>query len=241
MERFNSYLRCGLLLASTLAVTFIGLGVYRLTGVAEQVLINANRTVTTADLTMKRLDTVAQVYEDQLTSDRSRKALQASLEAAAAWKATAQLVNVTVIPNINRTLLSLSQTTNSLNKFVEDQNGNTTTLIRNLSGVARGTETAIGGIQKDTSELILRGGRTAEAVERLADTVGATATETTSVLSELRGTMSEMRAAAAQLRVASEQAPLVAEDVQRIVHSASRWQSALRIIGIILSAGAILR
>lgn len=191
--------------------------------------------------TIARTDRVMALYQRDLESDRSRKALQASLEAAAAWKATARLVNVTIVPNINRTLMEMQRTTARLGNvadaattLVEDQNANIGRTMGRIEGLIQTTD----GVARGLGEQSARVGADLSSTLRTSDDSIRAAGRT---IEELNRSSMEITALLHNLREASGRAPAIADQLEKMARSGAKWQRPLSLATLLIALFGALR
>lgn len=201
---------------------------------------------------LKRVEEVVKVYEQELKGEKSRKAVEAGIAAAASWQATARLVNTTTIPQVNGMVRELGETSRKLGKLVEDQNGNITNTMAGVSGllgtvdqeVRRVGETVqgVGGTVEKVGERVEgEVGRVGDGVVETVKGVGEVVRGFEGAGRELEGVMKEMKKVGENLAEASESAPGVARGLEKVASKAPWYQKLAAYGGLALGLGALWR
>lgn len=198
-------------------------------------------------LAAARAERLAAMYQEELSSPRNRKALEAGIAAAASWQATARLVNTTTIPAINRTLGELERSGRELAALVEEQNGNLTRTMEQVDGVAEESKRSIKRIGDATEQL-------GEAGRKLGEQVEAVGTDTQSAVIALTGTVEEaqrgvramsdsaerLREIGESLSEASRSAPGIARGVEKVASKAPWYQKLAAYGGLLVGIGSLV-
>lgn len=191
---------------------------------------------------LRRIEEVVKVYEEELKGEKSRKAVEAGIAAAASWQATARLVNTTTIPQVNGMVRELGETSRKLGRLVEDQNGN---MSRTLAGVGGLVETVDGEVRR-VGETVQRVGevvgKVGVTVEGEVAKVGGEVTETVEGAGKgLDGVMKELKTVGENLAEASKSAPGVARGLEKVASKAPWYQKLAAYGGLALGLGALWR
>lgn len=198
-------------------------------------------------LAAARAERLAAMYQEELSSPRNRKALEAGIAAAASWQATARLVNTTTIPAINRTLGELERSGRELAALVEEQNGNLTRTMEQVDGVAEESKRSIKRIGDATEQL-------GEAGRKLGEQVEAVGTSSTALVDEMRkrveqadsgmqslsSTADHLRAIAGNLEEASKSAPGIAQGIEKVASKAPWYQKLAAYGGLLVGIGSLV-
>ena len=191
-------------------------------------------------LATARAERLAATYEEELASDKNRKAIEAGIAAAASWQATARLVNTTTIPAINRTLGELEATGRELAALVEEQNGNATNIAADSRRVVKALEKTV----TQTTETV---GELGEAGRKLGADTSRALEEATGAIQSFKGVSRNLERASgelaeigANLRVASESAPGIAQGVEKVASKAPWYQKLAAYGGLLMGIGSLV-
>lgn len=169
---------------------------------------------------------VLALYEAELSSERNKKALAASLAAAASWQATARLVNTQLIPEATEAIASVSSTNRELQSLLRRQNSE-------LALTQEQARSALSAFREQT-ELI------GPEISRLAATTSATSEQTGHTVAEFQRSAEEMTKILANLEQASASAPAIAKSLEQIAGSGQRWQRPISFATLLIALlGAI--
>lgn len=191
---------------------------------------------------LRRVEEVVKVYEQELKGEKSRKAVEAGIAAAASWQATARLVNTTTIPQVNGMVRELGETSRKLGKLVEDQNGNITNTMAGVSGLVGTIDQEVRRVGETVQGVGETVGKVGERVEGEVGRVGDGVVETVKGSGrELEGVMKELQKVGANLAEASESAPGVARGLEKVASKAPWYQKLAAYGGLALGLGALWR
>ena len=169
---------------------------------------------------------VLALYEAELSSNRNRKALSASLAAAASWQATARLVNTQLIPEATETIVSLRDTNKELQTLVKTQN-------RELALTQDQVRDTLGSLEGQI-ELV------GPEIHRLTAQSTVAVEQTATAVAEFQRSGEKMTQILANLETASASAPGIATSLERIAASGQRWQRPISLATLVIALlGAI--
>ena len=163
------------------------------------------------------------LYEEQLGSTRSQKAVQASLEAAASWKATAMLVNTTVVPRVNEVLDQMTRAVASTDGAAQEA---TMTIAR-----AKKSFEEIDGVVREATGTLAQLTKSQQSL-----TLDAQAT-----MGEMKGLLQTSTLAMMNVEKATRSAPGIARSLDKIAASGSKWQKPLNVATLVLAVIGALK
>ena len=195
-------------------------------GRVERILANLEATSEQSREASASATRVLALYEAELSSERSKKALAASLAAAASWQATARLVNTQLIPEATDAIASVGATNRELQSLLRRQNSE-------LALTQEQARSAIGALQVQTETL-------GPEIQRLLVTTSATSAQTGQTIAEFQRSAEEMTQILANLEQASASAPAIAKSLEQIAGSGQRWQRPISLATLLIALlGAI--
>lgn len=225
----------GILALLTVSV-FVGLLCWRLYTIAPTIdRIVANIDAATFSLaaasdktskTIESLQELADQYQKQLSSDRNRKALDASIQAAAAWKGTAQLINTTTVPQLNRTLRALELTVDETGKVAVSAKSAIDT-----------TEKVIGSLDQVIAAATIVTTKAGNAVDQLSIDEQRTARQVEAALIQALEIEQRLTTISDNFAIASESAPSIARSLEKLAGQAPLWR---KILGVVTIAAALV-
>lgn len=221
MERVKNGLK--ILLLSALCALSVGAGWvgWKMYGRVERILQRVEGIGEKIDRLAGDTGELVSLYKVELESEKSKKALSASLAAAASWQATARLVNTEIVPEFRETLRGVQATNGELGRLIREQNrelsltqGQTREAIASLQGQVEGIGPEIGRLTTTAAETATAGGRT---------------------LAELERSSNQMTEILRNLSLASESAPEIAGSLEKIVKSGQKFQRPLSILTLLIA------
>lgn len=218
------------ILTLTLTSLCLGLGAFAV----KQTLPQVKAILTNLETTSRELGGSAAsarelltLYQRDLSSDKNRKALEASLAAAASWQATARLVNTQVVPELTTNLTQLAGVSRSAQQLLDQQNHELSLtqdqarqLIAALTTQTEGLGPEISRLASTSSEAAGAGGRAAAEAELATK-------EMTKILQNIH--------------LASNSAPAIADSLEKIAASGQKWQRPLSLLTLLAAIFGAIR
>lgn len=217
----------------------------RLGDEADEVLAQTGATVRQVNLTASTLNDYATRQIAELSTERNRKAMEATIAAGASFQATARLINTTTIPKINAAVASLDALATQAGHDTLPQATRAISALADTGEALRDTaqafsttpqtiESAIRVIS-DKSQISLN-----DLHELLSDPGWKEVIRNTAQASaETVTTMRNVSATTDQIAVAATRLPAIAESIQKISATSSRYGKAFwlaRILSLIVQA-----
>lgn len=185
------------------------------------------------NVTLARIDHVAQLQEAQLSSDVTQRTLQGTLEAVTEIRGTIKLINLTTVPQLNRTLGALQASAEGL----EGTTGSATAAIDSFGRLGEGIRPQIEAVLDETGATVARAGMLISQIEKDEARIAAEAAAT---LEQTRAVGAQLTVISANLASASEQAPAIARNLESVTRKGPLWSrafGAIRTVAVL--AGAI--
>ena len=227
MERVKDGLKIALLASTLATLGLAGWGGWKIYGKVMGILQITEGVLGRVDGTLEDSGQLLKVYKEELESERSKKALSASLAAAASWQATARLVNVEIVPEMRETLRGIQATNRTLGVLIGDQNRE----LALTQGEVRGT---LGSLREQVEGI-------GPEIGRLTTTSAETAAVGGRTLQELERSSREMTEILSNVALATESAPKMAESLEKILANGQKFQRPISILTLLIALFGALR
>lgn len=221
MEKIAKFLQFSLLLTLNLALIGLLVGGWSTYKALQRLDSELLATLSAVRRSSEQAEGLLGTYKAELESDRNRKAVAAGLAAAASWQATARLVNTQLVPEAERSLRGLAETTAELQKLVRDQN-------RELALTQQQGREAIATLDEQIQGL-------GPEISRLTTASSLAVEEGTRSLQHLTATSEELEKLTGNLEQASREAPAMAKSLEKILETGGRWQRPISLATLLIA------
>ena len=185
------------------------------------------QTLTSLRRSAESAEGLVATYRAEMESERSKKALAASLAAAASWQATARLVNTQLIPEAQAGLRELRRSSGELAELLRTQNGELSLTQAQSRATIAALQEQIEGLGPEISRLTTA---SALAVEATKGPIG-----------NLERSSAELAKISQNLELASRSAPEMAKSLEQILATGGRWQRPVSLATLLIALIGALR
>lgn len=236
LERIRSVLVCLLLLALLSLVIILAVTVRRV----EPEVTGAVKELRDASASLNQTSaSVAGYVEAQkrlLESDRSQKAMQAGIEAAAVYKASGQYLNRFILPEARNLLVEAQSDLRSLRQLTDDTNASLNQklvpeIIRLASNLADTSERFGVTVDELNRAIAMAAEKTGKNLDKIYELLARQ--EIIEILKNIEGTTANAEQMSASAAEAMKQMPEIAESLNKIAKTSSKFTKTTLIVNIL--------